>query len=910
MSECLRAWGKCARDGFYPLGLSGQWHGGIHFDEGTGREIHQEDGVRCIADGEVIAFRYAWLPNTSDYRHKNNPTSPDIDKKGRYSTNFVLVRHRLRLPVVPVGVITASNQNDTGMVPNFHSNQDGVPDPRPSLVFYSLYMNLLHLKAYVDAEGEGSPLSCPEFWGGNRRKVGKKCQTPRPRAGSSVVQNGPTWVVPSGVTGDLGHNLVNSNQNSSQGKTTVAWIPQGTELVLQEGSGKLRKVQAILGNEENWAYTGTTRPTASTLWVYDEVLDVLPDIPNVLVPEPNAEPASRLFVPSPPVPIAAGDLIGHMGFYETFEDVLCHINSALQVHVELFARGDELRNFIATCRSDPSAREYQKTAYSLVIARDAVPYRVTPSSHILTLDQDTVLQTNTQTNTGGQTEGVWIKLQPGRHNAEGKFLATGNAVWVRKSDYARMYDEETRRVRPGGVDAWKDFPIQASEQYRMQPNAVDSVVQTNIGSSDTNRLQSVLDESGNRWWYVRTEYRDGNNQQLQPQWGWVREDGMVLRVCSRWEWPGFEIIDDRTQPAEHQIMRQDISYKPSTPMMESLFRTIDLNGDGKLQIQELHDAWKNPHLARVLSRLVVQHDSEWKLDMARWNALDPFFQDRGVSHFDYAAIWQLEKERIRRHAFWDDIHSALPSQNTTEIYVDPNNGPKWNWRLKRPGFPRTHVADHAHPLAVIENFGKLWHPNVRWPLVSNLIPRHNQNPHNNTYGRVRTAQNGTARAHQGWDLYAEEGTACYAIANGRAVRYWMRPNQDTGMGLQLLIELDPEMVNLPRHDTVYAFYAHLKLFSIVDYLDSTISLQKIAVSTTETAGEGVAINPPIRVRKGQKIGETGVTGNAYDMKCFEQHLHFELRSWTGTSLGFPGRINPAELFFAPPLGCPVIDPIE
>ncbi|MEN4750292.1 hypothetical protein ABEH28_11025, partial [Pseudomonas sp. Ps21-P2] len=44
-----------AASGSYPLGSSGLWHGGVHFDAGTAGTLDQSS-VHCIADGEVVAY--------------------------------------------------------------------------------------------------------------------------------------------------------------------------------------------------------------------------------------------------------------------------------------------------------------------------------------------------------------------------------------------------------------------------------------------------------------------------------------------------------------------------------------------------------------------------------------------------------------------------------------------------------------------------------------------------------------------------------------------------------------------------------------------------------------------------------------------------------------------------------------
>ena len=44
--------------GNYSVSAKGMWHGGIHVTEaGAGRSLDLKYGVRCLADGEVIAYR-------------------------------------------------------------------------------------------------------------------------------------------------------------------------------------------------------------------------------------------------------------------------------------------------------------------------------------------------------------------------------------------------------------------------------------------------------------------------------------------------------------------------------------------------------------------------------------------------------------------------------------------------------------------------------------------------------------------------------------------------------------------------------------------------------------------------------------------------------------------------------------
>jgi hypothetical protein len=43
-------------DGFFPLGVNGFPHGGIHLNNSVGM-FGTKDGVRCIADGYIVAYK-------------------------------------------------------------------------------------------------------------------------------------------------------------------------------------------------------------------------------------------------------------------------------------------------------------------------------------------------------------------------------------------------------------------------------------------------------------------------------------------------------------------------------------------------------------------------------------------------------------------------------------------------------------------------------------------------------------------------------------------------------------------------------------------------------------------------------------------------------------------------------------
>lgn len=99
---------SASEDGFYPLGANGLWHGGIHFGQGTAGKFDQGRGVKCIADGEDVAYRINAKIQELTY--------PGGIKAG-YSSGFTLVRHRLVFTLVSAKSVTLAI---TGILGRIH----------------------------------------------------------------------------------------------------------------------------------------------------------------------------------------------------------------------------------------------------------------------------------------------------------------------------------------------------------------------------------------------------------------------------------------------------------------------------------------------------------------------------------------------------------------------------------------------------------------------------------------------------------------------------------------------------------------------------------------------------------------------------------------------------------------------
>ncbi len=112
--------------GHYLLGSNRFWHGGIHISDRSAPQCILNEPVRCMADGEVVAYRL-----NQDYLES---TFGDNEKKLKYSNSFCLVRHEYKSAPNPAEGPNKGKQN--------------------KLNFYSLYMHLLPHARYPLAPEE------------------------------------------------------------------------------------------------------------------------------------------------------------------------------------------------------------------------------------------------------------------------------------------------------------------------------------------------------------------------------------------------------------------------------------------------------------------------------------------------------------------------------------------------------------------------------------------------------------------------------------------------------------------------------------------------------------------------------------------------------------------------------------
>ncbi|WP_028620465.1 hypothetical protein [Pseudomonas sp. Ant30-3] len=593
-----------AKDGYYPLGANGLWHGGVHFDEDTGL-VGDLTEVRCIADGEVVAYRIDDAYPKSDFG----------SAQSIYSTGFVLVKHRLEVPAPPATTPAQGTASGAQLAAG------------PSLIFYSLYMHLLDWDNYK----KNPTLTPPGFWGkglykvkasapdkalGLRVRSGNSGQHPvvavLPRGTTVVTQPAPAaenWVKIVSVTPEVaglpagtgwvfkgqlkdlgegkylvGNDALDSLPGGAQRGANVrsahtAGLPlshlsPGTQIRLGDDAtpNKFKKLVEIVSGSSNPALTpGTDGNLPGFIWS-----DSL---------EPMSEPHSPLgsvISLSPSFKIKAGEVLGHIGKYQNQSDAA----PRNLLHLEVFCCED-IQAFVTQSQSKAGA---------------------------LPTDQKNLMK-------------VYKGTKLITHRAD-----------ITSSNPPKISDE--------GILIGYDLVVAVSVLEAMP-------------------AENKIKEGTAQWWRLEGLLGDDQGNTIS---GWLREQDLMITRHNSWEWEGFEFIEETADNTEHLVANlhdlnlltedEKASFVPKAststngPVKERLYNIIDTDKNDKLTVTEIRAALAKPWFAQSVSSLATKYESEWLYKSEKWDALDELMGHTA----SYPNVnWVAEKKRIEKLGWWGEL---------------------------------------------------------------------------------------------------------------------------------------------------------------------------------------------------------------------------------------------------------------
>ncbi|OWP48448.1 hypothetical protein CEG18_23950 [Pseudomonas nitroreducens] len=606
--------------GFYPIGINGMWHGGVHFDAGTAGTLDQSH-VSCLADGEVVAYRIpAVTPKTTYHNgHDDTVSLP-------FASGFVLIRHRLQAPAI-----------------------EGKTEPPPSLLFYSLYMHLEDWASYQADAAKARPV----FWAANSYRVRSDVADPGP-LGLTVhdkpnPQGTVVSVLPRGTRVTLGGSapsrgyvkLMNAEgielpalgqqhgtargyirldalesvagayrvkdnalgqkpgdqlnihaTAAAIGKVTGT-LARGTELVIS-GDGDYRKLEAIipqgLAGEENAplpelpAYGGDYGQQAPEGYVRFAAL------------EPIIAPLQldTVAIVEPPIPIKAGQLIGHIGPYQDMKK-----SEERKLHLEVFT-GQDMVKFLADSRD--WARQ--------------LPER----------------------------ERTWLKL------------AKGTKVISHQDSF--------KKAAPPTLD---DPGHESADDLLIPRSLLDG-----LRSEWTIQLPAAGEQKARNWYRLDNLLNDAAGNLID---GWICEEVGVTPWVSPWAWEGYDIIVN-INPLEEGMayfkeLTADLGLRAMAdrwdkgPLQTRLYDIIGTGPDNKLTASKIKSALEIPARAQSIAQLVIQYESEWRYTAKRMEPLDKVL---GHTRTEPILNWIAEKERWKALGFWDEVADKVKLPDGGKVY--------------------------------------------------------------------------------------------------------------------------------------------------------------------------------------------------------------------------------------------------
>jgi GH24 family phage-related lysozyme (muramidase) len=668
-------------DGYFPLGVNGFPHGGVHFGQGSASSVDQSKGVRVIADGDIVAYKIDDM-----YPHLQ---FSQTRRWAMYSTGFVLVRHKMTMPPEP-GSATAQPVDET-------------------LTFFSLYMHMAEWSTYL-ADGN---LERPGWWLGVKAfRIGAKDTQVGGNAPGALVYTAPK-------AGKKGKFIAGKH---------VGFLPKGSEITVSETRGQWGHIRAITagamiapksGDYFGWE-DGPQAPwvvpdgvSAKSSPVEGHVADVVKETKTPLTSEGDwgwinlhdqqsvMEPTGVGTVVIPPsehpIHVKAGTLLGQLGEYIDYETStpLPPLPNRQLLHLEVFA-DEALKAFIEKSRT--RAAQLPANDKTIFVIHAGAKLVAKPTDADVKLGDGLQLAKLTLTANSPKT-GPWVQVLRWIFGPSGQTQQYQGAVWIARSNLGQLDS-------PNGLPAWKSFPLQVSQAS--SPVNSDLVAYPRAELDSLGDGNVAVDDKGVKWW--RLEVATGS---VQAATGWVcggkppdntgNQPG--THWDSPWAWPGFEIVDatninladafkrnlavtGSANSKEQKAFAPSIEAVGNSALLSKLEQTVSrLPSSGGVKNQQgkdgsvvvtavnLQQAMKHRWLANELSHVILKYESEWGGGTSRWEALTPLMRNT-------AENWKSELERIKRLQWWNSVKGKVE------------------------GFPSGAVVNHVHPIAMVGNFSR------------------------------------------------------------------------------------------------------------------------------------------------------------------------------------------------------------
>ncbi|MCG5074700.1 cell wall hydrolase [Paraburkholderia tagetis] len=563
--------------GSYLVSRKGMWHGGIHVTEaGAGRELDLDGGLRCIADGVLIA----WRANRDYPVSELAADGSNMPSQAPYSTAFALVRHEMEFP------------------------------RGTKLTFYSLYM---HLMSSADYDSNFPKRQKPSYWSRQWQVTQYAQDRPLPGPGGQAADpsqaglhvrktpNGPVLgILPQGASVTI------SNTKKKPGGTWGQLADlNGATLYAPVAGGYVAPAVAIHG----WIYLGAQNggPVAKES-IPDSIFD------RVIVTTNQTCDAGDPQGTGGGIAIKAGDLIGHLGRYDSLERCTAGTRMA---HIEVFC-DESIKPFITAGRAWVNSNCANATQWSqqglpadptiLRVGRgttlyDKDPQGSTPPQRGAEARQTDVIQVATFAALQKGTGNSFQERTPGNDGQKRRWWKVDGADMLRNafSGWVREQSFAGGRVTREFAQSWIDFECHGE---------------------DHDPAHTIFATTGD---YV--DYALGSD---------TPEAGSLGKL---------------------------------SPLMAAIYRALYPEGNGLRAADQLRGSGQEtrgagfPWIAFRASRLIPKHESEWA-NPAKWQELISAIEERTGPKPEH----EEEKKRIAKLVWWDEVAAGVSGFPGADVY--------------------------------------------------------------------------------------------------------------------------------------------------------------------------------------------------------------------------------------------------
>ena len=636
-----------------------------------------------------------------------------------------------------------------------------------------------------------------------------------------------------------------------------------------------------------------------------------------------------------PSPIKAGDLIGHIGHDHTPKISLSQNSTEIKcetnLHVECFTC-DDLPNFIAQTRAEASKLpEEEKTL--LGISKQAKLLK-SPKDADTDVGQHTEIKVISKdinvkwlqieiTESKTKKKTVWIENSEEISksiNAKGNIsLATDKKAW---SEYPLQASELANNSSI--IDTPLLLDINNGVFKKLSHRAIDKDGTLWV------YIEHALDKNNapiRGWLAINSE-----GVKKVSCWDWF-DFKLIEEKATTKEF--YLDVKKSLSRDNASLGSYKPTLKETLAILDRQYH-LDQKKYAKIDAKSFNGIKDKPQLSSALSRLLIKSESEWYSEIdaqgkiPKWDALDSEFNEKAKKVLSYleegdsakcdayistlaeneresvkrglelkrrelqaqginnnktiqdfcytelkqkVALWDNEKEKIKKMLWWDDVAKGLAKQNQqNKSEQSKTNNESNSSDITLPATLNLDgQASFIHPMMLI-NYFKIktspWHEPLKNPQRTRYNSSKDDRPWNGAYGLVR---NGGERAHAGLDIFARIGTPCYACLDGEIVKF-----EDQGdYGKVIVLKVKGDDLRASRNNYTLEFSGKEKneITQAVDF-DINSDYFYIRYCHVHDTKKVPGIKVGSKVKAGDHIGYTSDTGNAKNLP--NTHLHLEI----------------------------------